>query len=273
MTRGPEGDATAATPSGPGDGASRSRDDAWAVTDSGRGSSDAAPGLPDGGPAVAAVFGDHAGQARRFAELLAGTGVAHGLIGPREVPRLWERHVLNCAVVSDAFPHGARVLDVGSGAGLPGVALAIRRPDLDVHLVEPMLRRTTWLEHAIAELALESCTVHRARAEELHGRLDAPYATARAVARIGKLARWTFPLLSPGGTLVALKGEQAAEELDAERAALTRLGMVDARIRHYGEALLASPTTTVEVVIGVAAGNARKTSRRARARRATGPAS
>ncbi len=153
---------------------------------------------------AARVFGPRLAMAEAFVAILADTGVSHGLIGPREVPILWERHVLNCAVVSEAFPEGAEIVDVGSGAGLPGLALAIARPDLHVHLVEPMLRRTTWLSDTITALGLDRVEVHRGRAEEFHGRLSAPYATARAVARIDKLARWTFPLLAgrrhAGGT-------------------------------------------------------------------------
>ena len=135
--------------------------------------------------------------AEQFAAILADTGVSHGLIGPREVPRLWERHLLNCAVIADAFPREARLIDVGSGAGLPGVVLAIVRPDLEVHLVEPMLRRTQWLEGVVADLGLASVTVHRGRAEEFAGVLAAPYVTARAVARLDKLARWCVPLREP----------------------------------------------------------------------------
>src|SRR6476660_5531261 len=145
-----------------------------------------APAAP---PAAATVFGDRLVVAEQFASVLADTGVSHGLIGPREVPILWERHILNCAVAEDSFPQGVAVVDVGSGAGLPGLALAIARPDLHLHLVEPMLRRTTWLSDTIAELGLDNCTVHRGRAEEFQGRLRAPFATARAVARIDRLAR------------------------------------------------------------------------------------
>ena len=196
------------------------------------------------------MFGDRLPLAERFAAILADTGVSHGLIGPREVPILWDRHILNCAVAHPAFPQGVAVVDVGSGAGLPGLALAIVRPDLHLHLVEPMLRRTTWLSTTIDELGLDNCTVHRGRAEELDGVLSAPYATARAVARIDKLARWTFPLLEDGGTLVALKGDSAAAELDAEQKTLRKLGMASARIETYGADLLPVPTTTLEVTIG-----------------------
>ena len=183
----------------------------------------------------------------RFVEILADTGVSHGLLGPREVPRLWERHVLNCAVVEDAYPIGARIVDVGSGAGLPGVVLALARPDLEVHLVEPMLRRTQWLTDAVAELGLEGVTVHRGRAEELAGTLAAPFVTARAVARLEKLARWCVPLLEPAGTLVAMKGRSAAEELAADRPALVRLGMVDAVVSEHGGDLLEEPVLTVDL--------------------------
>ena len=183
----------------------------------------------------------------RFAEILADTGVTHGLIGPREVPRLWDRHVLNCAVVADAFPEGARVVDVGSGAGLPGVALAVVRPDLDVHLVEPMLRRTDWLSGVVADLALANVTVHRGRAEELAGTVSAPWVTARAVARLDKLARWCVPLLDPGGTLVAMKGRSAATELEEDRRALGRLGLVSAVVTEHGGAVLDEPVLTVDL--------------------------
>ena len=183
----------------------------------------------------------------RFAEILADTGVTHGLIGPREVPRLWDRHVLNCAVVQDAFPAGARLVDVGSGAGLPGVALAIVRPDLEVHLVEPMLRRTEWLSGVVDELALDNVSVHRGRAEDLAGAVAAPFVTARAVARLDKLARWCVPLLEPGGTLVAMKGRSAAEELSADRRALERLGLVAAAVTEHGGDLLDEPVLTVDL--------------------------
>lgn len=202
------------------------------------------PAAPSG---AAAVFGDRMPSATRFVEILADTGVTHGLIGPREVPRLWERHVLNCAVIEDAFPEGARVIDVGSGAGLPGAALAIARPDLDVHLVEPMQRRTDWLSTAVGELGLDNVSVHRGRAEEFVGVLDAPWVTARAVARTSKLARWCVPLLAGRGTVVAMKGRSAQEELDADRRDLVRLGLVEAVVTQHGGAVLEEPTLTLDL--------------------------
>jgi 16S rRNA (guanine527-N7)-methyltransferase len=215
----------------------------------------APPAAPSAAPpsaplSAARVFGPRLAMAEAFVAILADTGVTHGLIGPREVPILWERHVLNCAVVSEAFPEAAEIVDVGSGAGLPGLALAIARPDLHVHLVEPMLRRTTWLSDTITALGLDRVEVHRGRAEEFHGRLAVPYATARAVARIDKLARWTFPLLQDGGTLVALKGSQAAEELAADEPVLRRLGLVHAQVRSYGAQDLEVPTVTLELTVG-----------------------
>jgi 16S rRNA (guanine527-N7)-methyltransferase len=221
---------------------------------------------PPSPPAATTVFGDRLGEAERFAAVLADTGVSHGLIGPREVPILWERHILNCAVTEDSFPQGAAVVDVGSGAGLPGLALAIARPDLHLHLVEPMLRRTTWLSDTIADLRLDNCTVHRGRAEEFDGILRLPWATARAVARVDKLARWTFPLLAEGGTLVALKGSSAQEELEKATPALRRLGMTGATVRTHGADLLEVPTLTMELTVGGRSGDSGRLKKDPRAR-------
>ncbi len=207
------------------------------------------------------MFGHGTELAERFAAILADTGVRHGLIGPREVPRLWDRHLLNCAVIEDAFPPGARVVDVGSGAGLPGLVLAIIRPDLDIHLVEPMLRRTEWLAVAVSDLGLANVTVHRGRAEDLAGTVSAPWVTARAVARLDKLARWCVPLLEPDGTLVAMKGRSAATELEEDRSALERLGLVRAVVSRHGGAALAEPVLTVDLAF------AARPARSARSRR------
>lgn len=196
------------------------------------------------------VFGDRLVLAERFTAILADSGVSHGLIGPREVSRLWERHVLNCAVIHPAVPAGQTVIDVGSGAGLPGLALAIARPDLHLHLVEPMLRRTNWLSMAVAELALTNVTVHRGRAEEFWGVLSAPIVTARAVARLSDLAAWCLPLISPGGCLLAIKGSSVAEEVEADRAALRRLGAVDEVIESYGSGVVEQETTVLRVLVG-----------------------
>lgn len=156
-------------------------------------------------PAQAAtIFGDRLALAEQFVAILADTGIAHGLIGPREAPRLWDRHVLNCAVSHRsiaALPAGLRqpIADVGSGAGLPGLALAIARPDLEVHLIEPLTRRTGWLSGTIATLGLDNAVVHAARAESMWDRLTVPYVTARAVSGIVQLAAWTLPSWPPAG--------------------------------------------------------------------------
>jgi len=171
-------------------------------------------------------------------------------MGPREVPRLWERHVLNCAVIHSAIPVDTRVIDVGSGAGLPGLALAIARPDLDLHLIEPMLRRTNWLSLAVAELELNNVTVHRGRAEQFWGVLSAPIVTARAVARLSELATWCLPLLLPGGSLLAIKGSSVKEEVEADRAALRWLGAVDEVIESFGSGIVDQETTVLRVVQG-----------------------
>jgi len=204
-------------------------------------------------PAAEVVFGDQLAQAEEFVRVLADTGISHGLIGPREAARLWDRHVLNCAATQLAIPvrgEGQDVIDVGSGAGLPGLALAIARPDLHLHLVEPLTRRTGWLSGTVAELGLTNVTVHTARAESLWDRISAPWVTARAVSTIVQLAEWTLPLLRPGGTLLALKGSKATDELAQARTALTRLGAVDAAVLEVGGDVLDEPTRLIAVTIG-----------------------
>ena len=149
--------------------------------------------------------------AERYAELLATDGVVRGLIGPREAPRLWERHLVNCALLADLVPRDSTVCDIGSGAGLPGLVLAIARPDLRVTLVEPLLRRTTFLEEVVADLGLDHVEVVRGRAESLHGRRRFDVVTSRAVAPLGRLLDWSMPLVAPTGALVAMKGSSVAE--------------------------------------------------------------
>jgi 16S rRNA (guanine527-N7)-methyltransferase len=169
-------------------------------------------------PEARAVFGPAVDAAVEYARLLATEGTVRGLIGPRELPRLWERHLLNSAAIASLVPAGARVVDVGSGAGLPGIPLALARPDLTVTLLEPLARRVAFLTECVERLGLERVTVVRGRAEEGPVRRElggADVVTARAVAPLDKLAGWCLPLLRPGGLLLALKGSTAAEELAA----------------------------------------------------------
>ncbi len=226
------------------------------------------PATPD---VAGAVFGAQLTLAERYVAMLADTGIAHGLIGPREAPRLWDRHVLNCAVVHEAFDQGASVVDLGSGAGLPGLVLAIARPDLRLRLVDPLLRRTEWLSRTVADLALDNVSVYRGRAESLWGRERYDYATARAVARIGELGRMALPLLEAGGTLHALKGEQASSELATDETMLRELGATSVSLRRYGLGVVDPETVLLSVTVTAAVGGTTNTptatTRSAKARR------
>jgi 16S rRNA (guanine527-N7)-methyltransferase len=197
------------------------------------------------------VFGDALEKAQRYTELLATDGVTRGLIGPRETERLWDRHLFNCAVVAELLPEKGMLVDIGSGAGLPGVVLAMLRPSLDVILLEPLLRRSVFLEECVAELGLANATVVRARAEEkAAAHIRADIATARAVAPLDRLVDWSARLLRPGGELLAIKGQSAAEEIEAARGALSRLGVRSAEVLQAGHGSVISATTVVRVVFG-----------------------
>jgi 16S rRNA (guanine527-N7)-methyltransferase len=222
--------------------------------------------LPPPAAAVDAWLGPRAPLAEAFAEHLRGSAVERGLLGPREVPRLWTRHILNCAAVAPMLPPAAEVVDVGSGAGLPGLVLAIARDDVQVTLVEPLLRRVLWLEEVTSDLGLTNASVVRARAEELETGM-ADVATARAVAPLAKLSAWCLPLLRPGGVMLAIKGRSAADELRETADLLPRLGGTDWRVVEVGGDLLDEPTTVVEVHKGDERGGGRRsrqTVRRAR---------
>lgn len=230
----------------------------------------------------AEVFGDRLEVARRFADILRTDGITRGLIGPREADRVWERHVLNCAALAPALPDESSVLDVGSGAGLPGLVLAIARPDTAVTLLEPLQRRVNFLREAIAALGL-SVTVVRGRAEDVvrlrrardggrtnprtHDRRTgaaptvaetgeaatvAPVdvVTARAVAPLSRLADWCLPLLRPGGVLLAVKGERAAAELESAGELLGALGATSWSLEDYRIDGLQPATRVVRVVAG-----------------------
>lgn len=185
--------------------------------------------------------------AERYAELLATEGVVRGLIGPREAPRLWDRHLMNSAVLQEALPDGASVCDIGSGAGLPGLAVAIARPDVTMTLVEPLLRRTTFLQEVVDELGLEHVSVVRGRADVLHGERDFDVVTSRAVAPLGRLLEWSMPLVSARGALVAMKGRSIAEEIDEARPVLARFRCAEPEIIEVGRQVVETTTTVVRV--------------------------
>jgi 16S rRNA (guanine527-N7)-methyltransferase len=211
------------------------------------GSTSPAPPAGTGSEAAAALFGSRLDLAQRYAEMLAGAGVERGLLGPREVDRLWERHLLNSAAVTELLDPGERVVDIGSGAGLPGLPLAIARPDLEIVLLEPMLRRSDFLREVVAELGLPVHVV-RGRAEEPWVREqigEKDVAVSRAVAALDKLTKWSMPLLQTGGRMVAIKGEQAPDEVRQHRRVMEATGAVDVRVVTCGANYLRPPATVV----------------------------
>jgi len=231
------------------------------MTDPRFGAGEDGPGASSPGPsafpppafldAARLVFGDRLALASTYAELLATDGVVRGLIGPREAPRLWDRHLINCAVLGEMIPIGASVVDVGSGAGLPGIVLAVARPDLTITLVEPLARRTAFLSEAVTKLGLDATvTVVRSRAEDFAGGppVAADVVTARAVAPLDRLAGWCLPLAAVGGRLLALKGASAADEVAEHRAAIARLGGAEPVIALCGVGVIEPPATVVEIV-------------------------
>ncbi|SDK82053.1 16S rRNA (guanine(527)-N(7))-methyltransferase RsmG [Streptomyces indicus] len=224
--------------------------------------------LPPAPEQARAVFGERFDDAVRYAELLADAGVKRGLIGPREVPRLWERHILNCAVLSEVVPEGVTVCDVGSGAGLPGIPLALVREDLKITLLEPLLRRTTFLTEVVELLGLDHVTVVRGRAEEVMGKLPSVHVvTARAVAPLDRLATWGIPLLRPYGEMLALKGDTAEEELQGAKTALAKLGAEATSVLQVGEGVVDPLSTVVRVEVGESPGGVRFAAKRAKAAR------
>ena len=195
------------------------------------------------------IFGDRLELAKRYVEHLATSGIERGLIGPREVPRLWSRHVLNCAVVAELIEDGAKVADVGSGAGLPGLCLAIARPDLYLTLIEPLERRVIWLEEVVMDLGLNNVEIVRARAEAAIGKVECSVVTARAVSALNTLAPLTIPLLGGQGELLAIKGRSAAEEITKAAKTIKKLGGVQTEVLVAGADILEEPTTVVRVKV------------------------
>ena len=193
------------------------------------------------------VFGARRPLAAAYAEMLVTDGVTRGLIGPREAPRIWDRHLLNCAVLTDAVELDADICDIGSGAGLPGLVMAIRRPDLRVTLVEPLLRRVTFLNEAVERLGLERVTVVRSRAEDLHGSAGFSVVASRAVAPLPRLLTWSLPLLQPGGAMLAMKGSSAREEVTKARGDLARWRVAGVEVLELGDAKISPQATVIRV--------------------------
>jgi 16S rRNA (guanine527-N7)-methyltransferase len=199
---------------------------------------------PEVEPQVAAdIFGDRLPLARAYAAALVRDSDLLGLLGPREMPKLWTRHILNSAVVAELVPAGKTVADVGSGAGLPGIPMAIAQPDAHFTLIEPMERRSDWLKQIAAELGLTNVTVLRARAEEVGEAFD--LVTARAVSALPKLLRLTVPITNHGGKVLALKGSKAAEEIEEAKKLSKKLKIAGFEVVHTGKQFLSEPTLVV----------------------------
>jgi 16S rRNA (guanine527-N7)-methyltransferase len=212
----------------------------------------ASPPPPEAGalappPAAGLVFGDRLPLAAKYARLLAGPGVERGLIGPHEIPRLWERHLLNSAVIADLIPRPAMIVDLGTGAGLPGIVLAMLLGDCEVTLLEPMLRRTVFLTECVTALGLENARVLRGRAEDFAGKLGADVVTARAVAPLDRLAALAVGLLRPGGIVLAVKGARAQQELAAARRVLRTLRVRETGVLLAGEGKVDPAATVVRL--------------------------
>jgi 16S rRNA (guanine527-N7)-methyltransferase len=220
-------------------------------------------------PAAAEVFGAALPLAERYAGWLVGAGVERGVVGPAEAERIWDRHLLNCAAVAHLVPARAVLADVGSGAGLPGIVLAMLLPSAKVTLVEAMARRVSFLEECVADLGLPNVEVVRARAEDLVGQLAADVVTARAVAPLDKLAGLCLGLARPGGKVLAIKGASAEAELAKARPVLARLGTSDARVVEVGSA---DGAATATVVVFTASTDRRPTGQRGQSgHRGAGP--
>ena len=197
--------------------------------------------------AAASLFGAGIDRARRFTAALAREGEERGLIGPLELPRLWTRHVLNSVIAAPLF-HGS-VADVGSGAGLPGIVLAIARPDVSWTLIEPMERRVTWLDEQVADLELENVTVLRGRAEDVGLSATFDMVTARAVSALRTLIPWTAPLVRNGGELALLKGINAENEISAAQKVIRKYLLTDVRVETLGEGVLLETTRVLRATV------------------------
>jgi 16S rRNA (guanine527-N7)-methyltransferase len=203
---------------------------------------------------AAEIFGAALPLAVRYAGLLAGPGVERGLLGPGEAARIWDRHLLNCAVVADLIPVPCSVVDLGSGAGLPGIVLAMLLPGAQLTLLEPMARRVAFLAECVTELGLVNVTVSRGRAEDMAGQLAADVVIARAVAPMDKLASMAAGLARPGGLVLAIKGAGAAEELGRAQPVLRMLGAQDVELIEAGSGKVDPAAMVVRFTTGLARG-------------------
>jgi 16S rRNA (guanine527-N7)-methyltransferase len=210
--------------------------------------------VPPAPPAAAEIFGARLAAAERYARLLAGPGVTRGLIGPHEIPRLWDRHLLNSAVIAELVPQPCSLVDLGSGAGLPGIVLALLLPDVTVTLLEPMQRRVVFLTECVAALGLANATVLRGRAEDWAGKLPADVVTARAVAPLTRLVPLALGLVRPGGIVLAVKGAGAEREVAAARRILRRAGVTEVAVVHAGHGKVDPAATVVRLIAGRPAG-------------------
>lgn len=201
-------------------------------------------------PAAADIFGVNVEKAVAYHESLATDGTVRGFIGPREVPRLWDRHILNCAVIGEVMEQGIRIADIGSGAGLPGIPLALARPDLEITLIEPLLKRSVYLGGIVEELDLDNVTVIRGRAEEKAVRRQTgavDVVTSRAVAPLGKLVGWSLPLCKVGGKMIAMKGSSVTEEIERDSKQIRAAGGGSVEVHVVGEKYLEEPTTLISI--------------------------
>ena len=214
--------------------------------------SPAVPAVTAPPPEALEIFGPVLPLAVQYAELLAGPGVERGLVGPAETARIWDRHLLNCAVIAELIPVPCSVIDLGSGAGLPGIVLAMLLPDAEITLLEPMARRVTFLEECVSALGLANATVCRGRAEDMAGQLAADVVIARAVAPMDKLAVMAAGLAKPGGLVLAIKGAGAAEEIVRAQAVLRRLGAQDVKLVQAGSGKVDPAATVVRFTTGPA---------------------
>jgi len=198
--------------------------------------------------AAAVVFGERLELARRFTADLAAHGEELGLIGPVELPRLWSRHIVNCGLVAPLLKPG-RVGDIGSGAGLPGLVLAIARPDATLVLIEPMERRVDWLRQETAELGLDNVEIVRARAEDAKISPWLDQVTARAVSALSKLIPLAAPLVRTGGELLLLKGVSVEKEIETAAKAIRKAHLRDIEVLTLGDGLVAEVTRVFRATV------------------------